>query len=121
MKQKAWVRYKRTLHPSDYSNYALYRNECTAAVRRAKCDFESNLVKGIKANPKRFCKYVASQSKVKHALSELLKPDGSQTVDDSDTANTLNNFLVVFLHMRNPETYLHLKFQALEVLLLLSQ
>ena len=33
--------------------------------------------------------------------------DGSRTVDDSDTANTLNNFLVVFLHTSNLEMYCH--------------
>ena len=31
-------------------------------------EFECNLFKGIKANPKQFWKYVASQSKVKHAV-----------------------------------------------------
>ena len=72
-------------------------------------------------NSKRFWKYVVSQSKVKHAVGGLLKPDGSQTVDDCDTANTLNNFLVVFSHMRNLEMYLHFKFWAFKVLLLLSQ
>ena len=35
---------------------------------------------------------MASQTKVKHAVGGLLKPDGSVTVDDRDTANTLNNF-----------------------------
>ena len=113
LKRKAWAKYKRTLHLSDYSNYVLHRNECTAAVRRSKYEFECNLVKGIKVNPKRFWKYVASQSKVKHAVGGLLKPDGSQTVDDCDTANTLNDFLLVFLHMRSLEIYLHLKSQVL--------
>ena len=47
LKRKAWARYKRTLHPLDYSNYALRRNECTAAVRRAKYEFENNLVRLI--------------------------------------------------------------------------
>ena len=112
---------QKTLHLSDYLHFVLRRNECTVAVRRAKYEFECNLVKGIKVNPKQFWKYVASQSKVKYAVGGLLKPDGSQTVDDCDTANTLNNFLVVFSHMRNLEMYLYLKFQVLEVLLLLSQ
>ena len=34
----------------------------------------------------------ASQSKVKQTVSGLLKPDGCLTVNDIDTANTLNNF-----------------------------
>ena len=72
-------------------------------------DHENNLVQGIKVNPKRFWKYVASQSKVKQAVGGLLKPDDSQTVDDIDTANTLNKFLVVCLHMKTLQTHLHLE------------
>ena len=54
LKRKAWAKYKRTLHLSDYSNYVLRTNECTAAVRRAKYEFKCNLVKDIKVNPKQF-------------------------------------------------------------------
>ena len=66
LRQKAWAKYKRTLHPSDSSkfNYVLHRNECTAAVRRAKYECESNLVKGIKVNPKRFWKYIVANPKL---------------------------------------------------------
>jgi len=48
LKHKAWIKYKRSLLPSDHSIYVRYRNDCTAAVRRAKYDFENNLVNGIK-------------------------------------------------------------------------
>ena len=109
MKRKAWIKYKKSPRPSDYLTYTQRRNDCTAAVRKAKYDFERNLVNGIKVNPKRFWRYVASQTKVKHHVSGVLKPDGSLTVDDKDTANTLNYFLVVCLHKRMLMTYLHLK------------
>ena len=92
MKHKIWIKYKITLLPSDVLTYTQCRNDCTAEVWKAKYDFESNLVNGIKVNPKRFWRYVASQTKVKQAVGRLLKPDGSLTVDDRDTANTLNNF-----------------------------
>ena len=92
LKRKAWIKYKRSLLPSDHSIYVQYRNDCTAAVRRAKYGFENNLVNGIKVNPKRFWKYVASQTKVKHTIGGLLKSDSSMTADDNNTANTLNNF-----------------------------
>ena len=56
-------------------------------------------------NPKRFWKYVASQTKVKQAVGGLLKTDGSQTVDDIDTANTLNKFFgSVFTHEDTADT-----------------
>ena len=84
LKRIAWIKYKRSLHSVDYSTYAQCRNECTAAVRK---DYKNNLVQGIKANPKRFWKYVASQTKVKQAVGGLLL-DGSQTIDHIDTANT---------------------------------
>ena len=104
LKRKAWIKYKRSKHPLDHSNYILHRNECTAAVRKAKYDFESSLIKGIKVNPKRFWKYVSSQSKVRHPVGGLLKSDGSLTADDCDTANTLNNFFGSVFSQENPES-----------------
>ena len=92
VKRKAWIKYKRSLRPLDYLTYTQCRNDCTAAVRKAKYEFERNLVNGIKVNPKRFWRYVASQTKVKHHVSGVLKPNSSLTVDDKDTANTLNYF-----------------------------
>ena len=53
IQRKAWIKYKRTLHTSDYLNNTQHRNNCTAAVRKIKHDFESNLVNGIKVDPKR--------------------------------------------------------------------
>jgi len=92
LKHNAWIKYKRSHLSSEHSIYVQYRNECTAAVRRAKYDFENNLTNGIKVNPKRFWKYATSQTKVKHTGGGLLKSDSSITVDDNDIANTLNKF-----------------------------
>jgi len=64
---------------------------------------------------------VASQTKVKHTVGGLLKSDSSITVDDNDTANTLNKFLEVFLHKRMLWKYLHLELGIREVLSLLFQ
>ena len=121
LKRMAWTKYKKSLCSVDYSTYAQCRNECTAAVRKAKYDYENRLVQGIKVNPKRFWKYVASQTKVKQVVGGLLKTDGSQTVDDIDTANTLNKFLVVCSHMKILQTHLHLKTGTWEIPLVLLQ
>ena len=88
------IKYKRTLHMhvSDYLKNTQCRNNCTAAVRKIKHDFESNLVNGIKVNPKRFWRYVASQTKVKQAVGRSLKSDGSPTVDDRNTRPVYGDF-----------------------------
>ena len=64
----AWTKYKRSLCSVDYSTYAQCRNECTAAVRKAKHDYENRLVQGIKVNPKGF----GNTSLAKPKLNKLL-------------------------------------------------
>ena len=66
LKRMAWTKYKRSLCSVDYSTYAQCRNECTAAVRKAKHDYENRLVQGI--NPKGF----GNTSLAKPKLNKLL-------------------------------------------------
>ena len=45
LKCMAWTKYKRLLCSVDYSTYAQCRNECTAAVRKAKYDYENRVLR----------------------------------------------------------------------------
>ena len=77
LKHKAWNKYKITQCSSDYLAYTKHRNDITEAVRNAKYCFEKDLIHGVSTNPKRFWKYVNSKTKVRYAIGELLKPDGT--------------------------------------------
>ena len=107
VKRKAWFKYKATHCHSDYVTYASCRNRSTEAVRKAKYNFEKTLVDGVASNPKRFWKYVQSKTKIKQSIRSIERTDGTITSDDSEIAEILNNFLVVFSQMRIYQTYHH--------------
>ena len=44
MKHKVWIKYKRTLLPSDVLTYAQCRNDCIAEVWKAKYDLKATLL-----------------------------------------------------------------------------
>ena len=66
--------------------------ELTAAVRKARFTFETNLANSIKHNPSLFSKYVRDNTRVHHDVGILLQDDGSFTRSDCESANTLNKF-----------------------------
>ena len=96
-KHKAWSTYKATHHHDDYVSYTTKRNIATAAVKRAKSDFELKLVDSVKQNPSVFWKYVRENAKVRCDIMSLKKEDGSRTCSDQETAQCLNDFLRVCL------------------------
>jgi len=91
-KRKAWLKYQSTLLPIDYIEYTKCRNASIQAVRRAKYNFEKNLINDLPVDIKRFWKYVQSKTKVKQSVASINKPDGTITVDDIEIASVLNEF-----------------------------
>jgi len=91
-KHKAWNTYKATHHHDDYVSYTTKRNTATAAVKKAKSDFELKLVSSVKQNPSVFWKYVQENAKVRSDVMSLRKEDGSRTCSDHETAQCLNDF-----------------------------
>jgi len=102
-KRKAWNTYKATHRQSDYVLYTTKRNIATAAVKRAKSNFELKLADSVKQNPSAFWKYVRENSKVRNEIMSLKKVDGSLTGSDQETAQCLNNFFSSVFTME-PET-----------------
>ena len=91
-KREAFKFYKKFPTKTNYSIYCKARNEVKTKVRLAKKQKEISIAKTIKTNPKAFYQYVASKTKTKEGVSNLIKKDGTLTNSDLEKAETLNNF-----------------------------
>ena len=76
----------------DIDAYALARNQAVKACRQDKMNFEQNLVKSFKENPKKFYSHIKKQQKTNTDIPELNRTDGSRATSSNEKANTLNEF-----------------------------
>ena len=97
-KQRMWKKYQNCRSPASYQRYTRSRNKATYSVRKAKRNFERKIALDIKNDPKSFWNYVRSKTKVKTAVGNLLKPDGSMTNNEAEKAEVLNIFFCISLH-----------------------
>jgi len=76
--------------------YNKVRNKAGKMVRRARKNYEKNLAKEAKTNPKKVWKYINLKSKVKEGIGDLRKdtnnPKSEKTKDDHEKANILADF-----------------------------
>ena len=91
-KYHAYKRYLQTQDGVDYQSYIKLRNECTRDIRKAKYEYEKNVVFNCKTNSKCFWKYVRDKLDMKCGISSLKKEDGSLATENKDKADVLNNF-----------------------------
>ena len=92
LKRDLFKAYKKNPTILNHANYCHARNTVKAEVRKAKKEKELNISKLVKTNPKAFYQYVASQSKPKEKVSNLVKEDGSLTENDLEKNKVLNSF-----------------------------
>ena len=85
-KQRVWKQYQRNKDHLDYVRATTEKNEFTMLVRNINKDFEQNLAKNLKHNPKAFWRYCNSKMKSKSRLGDLQDKDGKLTNDDSEKA-----------------------------------
>ena len=90
-KHHAFIRYMNTLDGKAYQTYIRARNHANKAIRRAKKDFEKKLAKESKINKKGIWKYINSKTKSKSGINNLLKEDGTLTIDDQEKAERLSS------------------------------
>ena len=76
----------------DFQKYKKSRNACNQVIIKAKRDYERNIAKNSKDNPKLFWKFVQSKTKSTSGVSLLVNEEGRTVVNDTDKANTLNSF-----------------------------
>ena len=91
-KYNSWQRYMQT---GDYINYvraARDRDNLIKSTRELCREFERDLSRNIKTDPKAFWRYTNSKMKNRPKLGDLQQDDSSLTKDDSKKAQLLNNF-----------------------------
>ena len=86
----------KTRKPEDRAKYNKVRNQVSKLTKRARKDFERNLTKEAKENPKKIWKYINSRSKLKVGIGELYTDPNDtkshKTNNNKEKANILNDF-----------------------------
>ena len=91
-KDQLWRIYSHSEDMLDYARYTRCRNQLRSLTRRLRREFEANLARNIKANPKAFWRYSNTRLKTKSKLDDLTDESGSTVSDDSGKARLLNTF-----------------------------
>jgi len=91
-KQTAFKRYLMTREGKDYQQYARTRNQTKWICQSAVKDFEKNLAREAKINPKAFFNYTNSKLKTTSSVPDLDVRKGVKTKGDKEKANLLNDF-----------------------------
>ena len=98
-KHRAWQRFMETKEGEKYREYCRARNKVKSLVRKTKLEFEKNISRNAKENPKQFWKYANSKTKVKDSIPDLDIPGTDDetgkfesTKTDKEKANVLSDF-----------------------------
>lgn len=91
-KRAAFDRWKQTKDGQDYQEYVTARNAAKSETRRAVRDFENEVAKQAKKNPKAFYKFVNGKLKTRSVVGNLKGCDGTEIEDNSQKAEVLSSF-----------------------------
>ena len=91
-KHKAWQRFCRTRTGRDYENYISARNSSKKMLMSALKDYEANIAKQVKENPKMFWQYVNSKRKTRPGVGTLNDESGNEVITDTEKAELLNKY-----------------------------
>ena len=89
-KRRLWKHYTTTRDYQSYLEYKPVQNATKSMVKKAKREFEKNLAKNVKKNPKAFYSYINNRCKVQAKVGPLKDPDGKVQNDDTIQAKILN-------------------------------
>ena len=90
-KTESYKRYVETREGKEYLEYAKARNQARWECRKAKRDFEKQLAREAKTNPKAFYNYANSKLKTKAGIASLDTDNGAAS-SDAQKAEVLNEF-----------------------------
>ena len=71
-KHRTWQRFIETREQAKLQEYRKIRNQVRKATRRGRKEFELNIAKDVKNNPKRFWSYVNSKTKTRSDIPDLI-------------------------------------------------
>ena len=101
-KYSAWKRYCDTEEYTDYVCAQNEKKELSKMTKKLCKDFEHEISKNIKTNPKAFWRYVQSKVKSRSSIPDLKAEDGSELTDAREKAEELNNFFASVLTVEDP-------------------
>jgi len=91
-KRAAFDQWRQTRDGQDYQEYARARNAAKAETRRAMRDYEKEVAKQAKKNPKDFYKFVNSKLKTKTGIGNFRGDDGVEIDSNREKAETFSSF-----------------------------
>ena len=91
-KKDSFKKFRRFGRLIDRQSYKAARNRATFLCHKDKADYENNLIKKFKENPKLFYSYCRKSQSSRTEISCLDKTDGTKTANDAETANVLNSY-----------------------------
>ena len=92
MKRTAFEKYCQSKEGRDYLEYTKARNAAKTESRRAIREYEKEIAKQAKQNPKKFYQYVNSKLRTKSAIGDLKADNGNMVDDDTQKAAMFNSF-----------------------------
>ena len=95
--------YRETRDEQHCITYKRASNRVKTEVRKAVRDFERQIAREAKANPKALYKYVRSKTKTRSAAADLERLDGTLTETDVDKAEVLNTFFTSVFNLESFE------------------
>ena len=91
-KCRLWKVYTRTRDIVDHGRFARARDSLRRLTKKLRCDFEKELAKNAKSNPKSLWRYTNSRLKTKSRVEDLARSDGSMATTEVEKAETLAQF-----------------------------
>ena len=99
-KRQAWMKYKQTKSYADHVRAPQLKNELSQETHSLCREFERDLARNVKTNPKAFWWYCNSKPKNNPRLGDLKNSEGAVVQGDKEKADLLNNTLLVFTHRK---------------------
>jgi hypothetical protein len=91
-KRSAFKLYKQTREGKDYLAYTKARNMAKAETGRAVRDFEREIAKRAKTNPKAFYSFVNSELRTRSTIGDLRLENGEDVTSESGKTDVFNQF-----------------------------
>jgi len=91
-KKKAYASYLKSKNGKDYLDYVKQRNKAKSELRKALRNYERDIAKKAKSDPKAFYRYVNGKIKGRGVVPDLTKSDGTVITENLDKANAFNQF-----------------------------
>ena len=103
-KHKMYKRYLCTKTGQDYLRYIEIRNLSNKLIKKCRKNYEREIGKESKKNPKKFWKYIKDKIKTNIGIGTLKRKDGSLADNDKDKAETLNDFFSSVFTREDPSS-----------------